>query len=260
MYSDPESGLRASSPSTTPPWGRPAAGPMWPYATEQEALTDALNLSRAMTYKSAARLAPWRWGKASSSAIPARQNESCFGPGAGSSIRWAVLPHHHRRGHHRARPGCVRQETEHVVGLDVTLGGSGDTSVMTGLGIYMGMRACAADVWGTDNLRGRTVAMQGFGKVATSLRRSSARTTSASSPPTSRDGPGRARQMGVKVVGPDEIYDAQCDIFAPCALGGSSTRHHSSPAMRHRGRRRQQPMTPRMARNCIAGNRLRPIS
>ena len=42
----------------------------------------------------------------------------------------------------------VRQETRHVTGLPLSLGGSGDTSIMTGLGLYMGMKACAEEVWG----------------------------------------------------------------------------------------------------------------
>ena len=92
---------------------------------------------------------------------------------------------------------------------------------MTGLGVYMGMQACAADVWGTDSLRGRTVAMQGFGKVATHtaehLLENDARVVVTDVSEAALD---RARRMGVKVVGPDDIYDVDCDIFSPCALGG----------------------------------------
>ena len=60
----------------------------------------------------------------------------------------------------------VHLETPHVVGLPTTAGGSGDTSVMTGLGIYMGMKACARQAWGSDSLAGKKIAIQGFGKVA----------------------------------------------------------------------------------------------
>ena len=61
----------------------------------------------------------------------------------------------------------IAQETEHVAGLPVSLGGSGEhLAWMTGLGVYMGMKACAKAAWGTDSLSGRTVALQGFGKVA----------------------------------------------------------------------------------------------
>ena len=59
----------------------------------------------------------------------------------------------------------IAQETEHVVGLPESLGGSGDTSLMTGLGVYLGMKAAAKATWGDDSLSGRTVAFQGFGHV-----------------------------------------------------------------------------------------------
>ena len=92
---------------------------------------------------------------------------------------------------------------------------------MTGLGIYMGMKACAAHVWGDDSLRGKTVAMQGFGKVASHtaehLLQEDAHVIATDISQAALD---KARTMGVKVVGADDIYDTDCDIFAPCALGG----------------------------------------
>jgi leucine dehydrogenase len=115
----------------------------------------------------------------------------------------------------------VKQETAHVVGLPTSMGGSGDTSVMTGLGVYMGMKACARVVWGSDSLTGKTVAMQGFGKVAFNtahhLLKEDARIVVTDVYSSALD---RARDLGLPVVGPDAIYDADCDIFSPCALGG----------------------------------------
>ena len=60
----------------------------------------------------------------------------------------------------------IALETKYVAGLPTSSGGSGDTSLLTGLGVYMGMKACANAVWGSDSLSDRTIAMQGFGKVA----------------------------------------------------------------------------------------------
>ena len=115
----------------------------------------------------------------------------------------------------------ISQETNYVVGLPTAMGGSGDTSVMTGLGLYMGMKACAREVWGTDSLRGKKVAMQGFGKVAFQtahhLLKEDAQLVVTDVYDSALD---KARDMGVKVVAPERIYDVESDIFAPCALGG----------------------------------------
>ena len=115
----------------------------------------------------------------------------------------------------------IHQETDHVVGLPSSAGGSGDTSVMTGLGIYMGMKACAREAWGSDSLRGKKVAMQGFGKVAVQtahhLIKEDAHLVVAD---VHEDALDRARDMGLKVVAPEKVYDVPCDIFSPCALGG----------------------------------------
>jgi leucine dehydrogenase len=115
----------------------------------------------------------------------------------------------------------IKQETDYVVGLPVTAGGSGDTSIMTGLGIYMGMKACAKEIWGNDSLQGKVVAMQGFGKVATHtahhLMKEDATLVVTDVFDRALDG---ARDLGLKVVKPDDIYGIDCDIFAPCALGG----------------------------------------
>jgi leucine dehydrogenase len=115
----------------------------------------------------------------------------------------------------------VYEETKHVLGRPVAAGGSGDTSIMTGLGIYMGMKACAREVWGSDSLRGKKVVMQGFGKVATHmvhhLLKEDAQLVATDVHDASLD---RARDMGVEVVEPENIYDLDCDIFSPCGLGG----------------------------------------
>ena len=224
MYSDPESGLRGIIAIHDTTLGPSCGGTrMWPYATEADALADALNLSQAMTYKSAAAGLHLGGGKGVIIGDPRTDKTEALLRAWGRFVdtlggRYLTTTDVGTTGRDLE---TVRQETEHVVGLDVTLGGSGDTSIMTGLGVYMGMRACAAYVWGTDSLRGRTVAMQGFGKVATRtaehLLEDDARVIATD---VSEAALARARQMGVKVVSPDDIYDVDCDIFSPCALGG----------------------------------------
>jgi leucine dehydrogenase len=229
MYSDPEAGLRGIIAIHDTTLGPSCGGTrMWPYATEADALADALNLSQAMTYKSAAAGLHLGGGKGVIIGDPRTDKTEALLRAWGRFVdtlggRYLTTTDVGTTGRDLE---TVRQETKHVVGLDVTLGGSGDTSVMTGLGVYMGMRACASDVWGIDSLRGRTVAMQGFGKVASHtaehLLEDDARVVATDVSEAALD---RARQMGVKVVGPDDIYDLDCDIFAPCALGGVINRN-----------------------------------
>ena len=198
-----------------------------PYGTENEAIIDALRLSRAMTYKAAAAVLPLGGGKAVIMADPnvgniEGKNEAlmrAFGrfvetldgryltaPDVGST----TLDMEH-----------VQQETDFVVGLPAAMGGSGDSAIMTGLGVYWGMKACVKEVWGSDSLRGKTVALQGFGKVAAHtaehLSKEGARVLVGD---ISEESLTRARDMRLEIVQPDDIYDVECDIFCPCALGG----------------------------------------
>ena len=224
MYSDPESGLRGIIAIHDTTLGPSCGGTrMWPYASEADALADALRLSQAMTYKSAAAGLNLGGGKGVIIGDPHTDKTEGLLRAWGRFVdtlggRYLTTTDVGTTGRDLE---YVHQETDHVVGLDTTLGGSGDTSIMTGLGIYMGMRACAAHAWGDDSLRGRTIAMQGFGKVASHtaehLLEDDARIFATDISDVALD---KARQMGVKVVDPDEIYDVECDIFAPCALGG----------------------------------------
>ena len=224
MYSDPESGLRAIIAIHDTTLGPSCGGTrMWPYDSEAEALADALRLSQAMTYKSAAAGLNLGGGKGVIIGDPRTDKTEGLLRAWGRFVdtlggRYLTTTDVGTTGRDLE---TVHQETRHVVGLDTTLGGSGDTSIMTGLGIYMGMRACAADVWGSDSLRGRKIAMQGFGKVASHtakhLLEDDAQIFATDISEAALD---KARRMGVKVVHPEEIYDVDCDIFAPCALGG----------------------------------------
>ena len=93
---------------------------------------------------------------------------------------------------------------------------------MTGLGIYMGMKACAKGVWGSDSLTGEKVVMQGFSKVAINtahhLLKEDAHLVVTDIYEKALN---RARDLGIRVVEADSIYDLKCDIFAPCALWGA---------------------------------------
>ena len=224
VYTDRESGLRAFIAIHDTTLG-PAVGGVriWPHKTEQEAIVDVLRLARGMTYKSAAAGLNIGGGKALIVASAPDKTEAMmrsFGRFVdtlgGRYVTTEDVGATPRDLEH------VAQETEHVVGLPVSQGGSGDPSILTAYGIYRGMKACALDAWGSESLEGRTIALQGFGKVATRLAEhlaeEGARLIVSDINPASLD---RARQSGLDTLDdPREIYDQECDIFAPCALGG----------------------------------------
>ena len=224
MYCDPESGLRSIIAIHDTTLGPSCGGTrIWPYATEEEALIDALRLSRAMTYKSAVAGLPLGGGKAVIIADPRNGKTEAMLRAYGRFVdtlggRYLTTTD---VGSTSADLEFIRQETRHVVGLPISSGGSGDTSIMTGLGVYKGMKACAKAVWGSDSLSGRKVAMQGFGKVAYNtakhLLKENATVVACDVSPAAVE---RATGMGIRVISTDEIYDAECDIFSPNALGG----------------------------------------
>lgn len=224
MFSDPGSGLRAIIAIHDTTLGPACGGTrMWPYESEADALTDALRLSQAMTYKSAAAGLHFGGGKAVIIGDPHTQKSEALMRAYGRFVdtmggRYLTTTDVGTTGRDLEN---VRQETRYVTGLPVSLGGSGDTSIMTGLGLYMGMKACAEEVWGRDGLRGKTVAVQGFGKVASHLcehlMEEDARIVVTDVYEGAVD---KARDMGLEVTSPDAILDTECDILAPCALGG----------------------------------------
>ncbi len=197
---------------------------IWPHATEEDALADVLRLARAMTYKSAAAGLDFGGGKGliwadprtgvSEAAIRAfARHVDSLGGRYITTEDVGVTPEHLI---------AMSKETRHVVGLPAHLGGSGNTSHITGFGVYRGMKAAVHEAFGVDCLRDMTVAVQGFGKVASSLvghlLAAGARIVVTD---VNREALERARLLNCRVLDdPDAIYDVQCDVFAPCALGG----------------------------------------
>ena len=224
VYSDPGVGLKAIIAIHDTTLGPACGGTrIWPYETEEAAIIDALRLSRAMTYKSAAADLPLGGGKAVIIADSHTQKTEAMLRAFGRFVetlggRYLTTTDVGSTGHDLE---YMRQETRHVMGLPVSAGGSGDTSVMTGLGVYMGIKACAKEVWGNDSLTGKKIAMQGFGKVSFNtvhhLLKEGAHLVVTDVFSEALD---RARGMGLAVVEPKQIYDVDCDIFSPNALGG----------------------------------------
>ncbi|MBI4312675.1 MAG: Glu/Leu/Phe/Val dehydrogenase [Chloroflexi bacterium] len=226
VWTDKEAGLRAFIAVHDTTLGPSLGGVrVWAHPTEEAALTDVLRLSRAMTYKSAAAGLHFGGGKGLIMADRTQKTEAMmrsFGRFV-ESLGGRYLTTEDV-GMTSQDLEWIAQSTKHVTGLPVSQGGSGDTSPMTGFGIYTAMRACAREKWGSDGLGGRTIAIQGFGNTATWLVRNlqehgeEVKLVITDINDAARE---RARQVkNATVVGPDQIYDTPCDVFAPCALGG----------------------------------------
>src|ERR687884_65866 len=140
---------------------------MYPYATEEEAMVDVLRLARGMTYKAAASGLNLGGGKSVIIGDPHTDKSEALFRSFGRYIetlggRYIVAED---VGTSTEDANFIRVETSHVVGVDVTRGGSGDPSPLTALGVLQGMRACVEEVYCTTSLEDRVVAVQGVGHV-----------------------------------------------------------------------------------------------
>lgn len=198
---------------------------MWPYATEDEAVADALRLSLGMTYKSAVAGQDFGGGKCVIWGDPGRDKSEGLFRSLGQFVqslggRFITGPDVGTRPDDFA---WSASETRWVVALPEGYGSSGDTGPITAFGLWRAMKAVMKELEGDDRLAGRTVAIQGVGKVgarlASYLVEDGARVVVADVDASAVE---RLRQQlpAVEVTTPDAIYEVPCDIFAPCALGG----------------------------------------
>jgi leucine dehydrogenase len=224
VWTDPDAGLKAFIAIHDTTLGPALGGTrIWAHETDAAAIMDALRLSKAMTYKSAAAGLPLGGGKGVVVADPRTDKTEAMFRSYGRFVeslggRYVTTED---VGATAQEMEWISYETKHVVGLSEALGGSGNPAVVTGFGVYQAMRACMEHVHGKDSLKGKTVAMQGFGNVAGSL---AGHLLDAGAKLVVTDINDAARKRaeaikGVRTVDPDAIYDVECDIFAPCALG-----------------------------------------
>jgi valine dehydrogenase (NAD+) len=198
-----------------------------PYDSEDEALADVLALSRAMTYKAAVAGLDLGGGKAVILGDPARiKTEALLQAYArhvdGLGGRYLTAED---VGTTQADMDLMRRETRYVTGTSRSLGGSGDPSAATALGVLQAMLALATDLWGSPSLRGRRVVVSGVGKVGLTLARhlvDEGAVVVASDVDSAALG--RAtRTLGLPSTPPERAHTVECDIFSPCALGAVLT-------------------------------------
>jgi leucine dehydrogenase len=221
---DQASGLRAIIAIHDTTLG-PALGGcrMWTYATEAEAIVDALRLSRGMTYKAAAAGLNLGGGKTVVLGNPKTDKSEALFRSLGRYIEGL-----HGRyitaedvGTTVADMDVIHQETHYVTGVSKAYGSSGNPSPMTARGVFKGLQAAVREVYGSDDLAGKTVAVQGLGNVGYALCEM-LREAGAGLVVTdiSEEAVLRAKtELGARAVASSEIFDQACDVFAPCALG-----------------------------------------
>ena len=222
---DPQTGLRCIIAIHSTALGPGGGGTrFYPYASEAEALADVLRLSRGMTYKAAAAGVDLGGGKAVIIGDPKTDKTEALLRAYGRVV--ASLGGRYVTacdvGTSPADLAVVKRETRWALGSSLEEGGSGDSGIMTALGTYVGIKACACEVWGDDDLGGRHVAIAGVGKVglrlAEHLHAEGAKLTVAD---VSADAVGVASErFGAEVVGVDEIHAVDADVYSPNALGG----------------------------------------
>tara|TARA_B100000401_G_C52806538_1_gene721393 strand:- start:1282 stop:2376 length:1095 start_codon:yes stop_codon:yes gene_type:complete len=195
---------------------------MWSYQNEAEALNDVLRLSKGMTYKNAISGLNLGGGKAviigNSRTDKTEALFRRFGKFVNSLGGKYITAED--VGISPIDMNWVNMETNHVVGLP---GKSGDPSPLTALGVYVGMKACAKIQFGSDSLKGKKIAVQGVGHVGEYLVSHLVKEGALVSVTDIHDDilSRIAKDYGVSVVGTDEIYDLDMDIYAPCALGST---------------------------------------
>ncbi|RKR84768.1 glutamate dehydrogenase/leucine dehydrogenase [Mucilaginibacter gracilis] len=198
---------------------------MWPYKTEEDALQDVLRLSRSMTYKAA--ISGLNLGGGSTVIIgdSHRDKNEALLRMYGKYIKNLNGEYITAEdvGTNTRDMEYIRMETQYVTGVPESIGGSGDPTPVAARGVYMGIKGCLKELYGNDNLAGRSVVVQGTGHVGENLVKL-LRDENAKVYVSDIDDD-RLRQVakkyGAEPVGHNSIFDLDVDIYAPCALGAT---------------------------------------
>jgi leucine dehydrogenase len=224
FFDDKPTGLKAIIAIHSTALGPACGGTrMYPYASSDAALTDALRLSRGMSYKSAIAHLPLGGGKAVIIGDPARdKSEARFAAYARAinalggryvtAMDVGMLP---------ADMPLIARHTRHIAGYDQPGKSGGNSGPMTALGVFVGLKAAVKHRLSADSTRGMVVAIQGLGKVGMDLaRRLHAEGARLIVSDVNSEAVERAVDtLNAKVVAPDEIVTSQCDVLSPNALG-----------------------------------------
>ncbi len=198
---------------------------MWNYNSEWEALNDVLRLSRGMTYKSAITGLNLGGGKAViiGDAKKDKTPELMRKFGAYVDSLGGKYITAEDVGMETADMDTVREVTPYVTGISEEKGGSGNPSPITAYGVYMGMKASAKYKYGSDNLSGKSVLVQGIGHVGETLvdylRKEDAKVFISDINEERLEA--IKNKYGAIIFEEEDVYAANVDIYAPCALGAT---------------------------------------
>jgi leucine dehydrogenase len=223
---DKETGMKAIIAIHDTTLGHACGGTrMVNYASMEDALKDAMRLSKAMTYKCAAADEDKGGGKGVIWGDPTKDKNEPYLRAYGRFIE--ILKGRFVTGAadlnlNETDGSIMGKESRHILARPREEGSSGNTGAMTAYGVFVGLKACAQFLWSNPDLKGKRIAVQGLGAVgeplldylkdggleviATDINEKTLQTLQ--------------RKYGFKAVKPEEIYGADCDIFSPGAIGG----------------------------------------
>ncbi|HEX9981144.1 MAG TPA: Glu/Leu/Phe/Val dehydrogenase [Flavobacterium sp.] len=198
---------------------------MWKYSNEWEALNDVLRLSRGMTYKSAISGLNLGGGKAVIIGDAKTEKTPAMITKFGEFIHSLSGKYITAEDVGTTTPDMdlIRDVTPFVTGISEERGGSGNPSPVTAYGVYMGMKAAAKYKFGSDNLEGKKILVQGIGHVGETL--VDYLTKEGALVQITDINEARVQEIGskygAKIFTGDDLYSADVDIYAPCALGAT---------------------------------------
>lgn len=198
---------------------------MYDYANEQDAIVDVLRLSRGMSYKASISGLNLGGAKAVLIGDPNKLKSEAYFRKFGRFIENLNGKYITAEdvGTTTKDMEYIAEETENVVGLPEIMGGGGDPSPVTAYGVYLGMKASAKQAYGNDSLEGKTILVEGVGKVGSHLvdliakEKANILVADVYEPALKN----AVSEYGAQIVPLENVFDAQMDIYAPCALGAT---------------------------------------
>lgn len=253
-FCDPASGLRAFIAVHNTNRGPASGGTrFWQYVSDADALTDVLRLSRAMSFKNAMAQLDIGGGKGVILRPEGDFDRDALFAAYGRSVETISGTYITAEdvGVSPSDMATIKTQTNHVAGLSEGDNASGDPSPVTADGVFRGIKVSAQRVFGSNDLSGRRVSVQGLGHVGYALAEHLAQAGAILSvADINLDALAKAKaELDATIVPVDEIHSVDADIFAPCALGGA-IRHETLSRLSAKivaGAANNQLLTPDMA-------------
>ncbi|MCW3123697.1 MAG: leucine dehydrogenase [Flavipsychrobacter sp.] len=224
---DPHTGLNAIIAIHNTTLGPSLGGTrLWNYNSHEEALVDALRLSRGMTYKSAISGLNLGGGKAVLIGDASKLKNEAYWRRYGKFVNSLNGKYITAEDVNTSSGDMeyIGMETKFVTGKPEYMGGSGDPSPLTAYGVYMGMKAAAKKAWGSDNLSGKRVLVQGAGNVGQYLMGHLVEEGAVlfiSDINEAKLKQALGKYPKAQVVDSKDVFEKEYDIYAPCALGAT---------------------------------------